>query len=42
MNWKDATLQQLQTIIRHEECPVIFKCFAESELERRLTDEDAA
>jgi len=36
MNWQQATLQQLQHIIRYEE--MIYKCFAESELERRLKE----
>ena len=39
MQWKEATLQQLLQIIRFEDCPLIFKCFAESELERRLNSE---
>lgn len=36
INFKEASLQQLQQIIRFEECPIIYKCFAESELKRRL------
>lgn len=36
MKWHKATLQQLQQIIRFEDCPLIYKCFAEAELERRL------
>lgn len=36
MNWQAATLQQLIQIIKHEDCPLPFKCFAEAELERRL------
>jgi hypothetical protein len=36
MNWEKATLQQLITIIKHEDCPIIYKYLAEDELEKRL------
>lgn len=37
-DFKKATLQQLLTIVRHEKCELPFKCFAESEIERRMTE----
>lgn len=36
MKWHKATLHQLIQIIRFEDCPLAYKCFAEAELERRL------
>lgn len=33
--FKNATLGQLMQILRNEDCDLIFKCAAESELERR-------
>jgi hypothetical protein len=35
MDFKKATLQQLSTIIRFEECVLPYKCAAESEIHRR-------
>ncbi|MGE6895738.1 hypothetical protein [Priestia flexa] len=38
MKWQKATLQQLQQIIHFEKCPIVYKCFAEAEVERRLKE----
>ncbi|WP_281998724.1 hypothetical protein [Priestia flexa] len=36
MKWHAASLQELTQIIRNEDCPLVYKCFAETELENRL------
>lgn len=37
MKWHAATLRELTQIIRDEECPMAYKCLAEIEMERRLS-----
>lgn len=37
-DFKKATLQQLSQILRNEECDLVFKCAAESEMTRRAAE----
>jgi hypothetical protein len=36
MDWSKATLKQLVTILRYEECPIAYKHLARNEIKRRL------
>jgi hypothetical protein len=38
IDFKKATLNQLMQILRFEQCELSYKCFAESEIERRAKE----
>jgi hypothetical protein len=38
MDWSKATLKQLVTILRYEECPACYKQLARNEIKRRLEE----
>ncbi|CAM4112472.1 hypothetical protein METH109765_23225 [Mesobacillus thioparans] len=40
IDFKKATLNQLMQILRFEQCELSYKCFAESEIERRAKESE--